>query len=129
MTRARALKQIIRARAVKTGERYTSARRHVLNELRLQPPAPAVTKPAADRAPVATPRGQVSDATARAKTGLGLDHWFAVLDEFGGVCRGHTALAKHLFADHGVPRWYCQGITVAYERARGARAVNQRRDG
>ena len=30
MTRARALKQAIRARAAKTGERYTTARRHVL---------------------------------------------------------------------------------------------------
>jgi hypothetical protein len=28
-----------------------------------------------------------------------------------------------------VPGWYCQGITVAYERARGVRAMNQRCDG
>ena len=33
MTRARALKQVIRARAAKTGERYTTARRHTLREL------------------------------------------------------------------------------------------------
>ena len=33
MTRARALKQVIRARAAKTGERYTTARRHILKEL------------------------------------------------------------------------------------------------
>ena len=131
MTRARALKQIIRARAAKTGERYTTARRHVLSELHLQPRPSAVTRPAAVRAPAdaATPKGQVSDAKAREKTGHGLDHWFAVLDTFGGVSRGHTALARHLFADHGVPSWYCQGITVAYERAHGARAVNQRCDG
>ena len=30
MTRARALKSVIRARVAKTGERYTTARRHVL---------------------------------------------------------------------------------------------------
>ena len=30
MTRARALKQAIRTRAAKTGERYTTARRHLL---------------------------------------------------------------------------------------------------
>ena len=118
MTRARALKQIIRARAAKTGERYTTARRHVLHERRVQP---AATSPA--------PKGQVSDAKAREKTGYGLDHWFAVLDAFGGVSRGHTALARHLFADHGVPGWHSQGITVAYERAHGARGVNQRCDG
>lgn len=130
MTRARALKQIIRARAAKTGERYTAARRHVLTELRLPPSALVASRaPAAPSPTAATPRGQVSDAKAREKTGHGLDHWFAVLDAFGGVSRGHTALARHLFADHDVPSWYCQGITVAYERAHGARAVNQRCDG
>lgn len=129
MTRARALKQIIRDRAAKTGERYTTARRHVLHDLRRQPPAAPAVRAAAAAAASPTPRGQVSDAKAREKTGRGLDHWFAVLDAFGGVARGHTALARHLFADHGVPSWYCQGITVAYERAHGARAVNQRCDG
>jgi len=130
MTRARALKQIIRARAAKTGERYTTARRHVLHDLRVQSPA-AAARPAGVEASTnaPAPRGQVSDAKARDKTGHGLDHWFAVLDAVGGVPRGHTALARHLSADHGVPSWYCQGITVAYERARGARAVNQRCDG
>jgi hypothetical protein len=130
MTRARALKQIIRARAAKTGERYTTARRHVLHDLRVQPPA-AAGRPAGVQASAnaPAPKGQVSDARAREKTGHGLDYWFAVLDAAGGVPRGHTALARHLFADHGVPSWYCQGITVAYERARGARAVNQRCDG
>ncbi len=45
MTRARALKQAIRARAAKTGERYTTARRHVLKTLgpRATPAAPAPT--------------------------------------------------------------------------------------
>jgi hypothetical protein len=28
-----------------------------------------------------------------------------------------------------VPGWYCQGITVSYERVRGLRAMNQRCDG
>jgi hypothetical protein len=117
MTRARALKTIIRARAAKTGERYTTARRHVLNELRPQTAPPVV------------PRVSVSDAKFREKTGHGLDHWFAVLDRFGGVSKGHTALARHLYETHGVPGWHSQGITVAYERARGARAANQRCDG
>jgi hypothetical protein len=137
MTRARALKQVIRARAAKTGERYTTARRHVLNDLgarsttsappsalTLAPPAPEKAAPA----PVTT-KGGLSDAKSREKTGHGLDHWFAVLDGFGGVEKGHTALARHLYDEHAVPGWYTQGITVAYERARGARAVNQRCDG
>lgn len=129
MTRARALKQIIRDRAAKTGERYTTAPRHVLHELRLHPSSPARPAPVQVATNAPSAKGQVSDAKAREKTGQGLDHWFAVLDAFGGVPRGHTALARHLFIDHGVPSWYCQGITVAYERARGARHVNQRCDG
>ena len=69
---------------------------------------------------VAPTRGSVTDEKAREKTGHGLDHWFAVLDRFGGVEKGHSASARHLHDDHGVPGWYAQGITVAYERARGA---------
>jgi hypothetical protein len=125
MTRARALKTLIRARAAKTGERYTTARRHVLNTLRPSP-EPVVRFPSP--APVSS-KGGVSDASSRAKTGHGLNHWFEVLDRFGGVEKGHTALARHLYDEHAVPGWHAQGITVAFERARGARAVNQRCDG
>jgi hypothetical protein len=144
MTRARALKQIIRTRAAKTGERYTTARRHVLEHLEEAssnrsrrsgtpsaeelPSSLALVK--ASPAPAAPPtRGSVSDEKAREKTGHGLDHWFARLDRFGGVEKGHTALARHLYDDHNVPGWYAQGITVAYERARGARTLNQRTSG
>jgi hypothetical protein len=138
MTRARALKEVIRARAAKTGERYTTARRHVLNDLRTRPepivhyPAAATPTPVkAKRAspPAGSSKGGVSDATSREKTGRSLDHWFDVLDRFGGAAKGHTALARHLYDDHSVPGWYSQGITVAYERARGVRTVNQRCDG
>jgi hypothetical protein len=137
MTRARALKQVIRDRAAKTGERYTTARRHVLNELRPKPepvvriPSTSGHTPAAGKAAAPPPgsKGGLSDAKAREKTGHGLDHWFAVLDRFGGAGKGHTALARHLYADHSVPSWYSQGLTVAYERARGVRAANQRCDG
>jgi len=52
-----------------------------------------------------------------------------VLDRFDGITRGHTASARHLYEDHQVPGWYAQGITVAYERARGARTLNQRMSG
>ena len=131
MTRARALKQAIRARARKTGERYTTARRHVLKGV-LTPVVPA-----APPSPASAPRtaaggsskGSVSERRVLEKTGRGLDHWFDVLDRFGGVEKGHTAAARHLYDAHQVDGWYAQGITVAYERARGVRAVNQRCDG
>lgn len=131
MTRARALKSIIRARAAKTGERYTTARRHVLGTGALRAVAPPAAPSAAAKpaAPPATSKGSLSDAKAREKTGHGLDRWFAVLDAFGAVERGHTAAARHLHDVHGVDGWYSQGLTVAYERARGVRSVNQRCDG
>jgi hypothetical protein len=131
MTRARALKRLIRARTAKTGERYTTARRHVLASM--TPPAPAAPRTAAsakvERPESRTPRGSASDAKVRERTGHGLDHWFEVLDRFGAVEKGHTAAARHLHEAHGVPGWHAQGITVAYERARGVRAVNQQCDG
>jgi hypothetical protein len=129
MTRARALKHVIRARAAKTGERYTTARRHVLAELTKSKPAITLVAPAAKSVPALPTKGGLSDAKSIEKTGHGLDYWFAVLDKFGAVEKGHTKAAAHLYTDHGVPGWYCQGITVAYERARGVRGINQRCDG
>ena len=63
------------------------------------------------------------------KTGHGFDHWFAVLDAFGAKAKGHTASACHLALEQGVPGWHAQGITVAYERARGLRVMNQAASG
>jgi hypothetical protein len=133
MTRARALKHAIRIRAARTGERYTTARRHVLKSLAAAPPVAGSTltrPPAAAEAPIqVTKSATTSERRIREKTGYALDHWFSVLDRFGAVEKGHTAAARHLHDAHGVDGWYAQGITVAYERARGVRAVNQRRDG
>lgn len=140
MTQAKKLKKQIRARARKTGESYTAARRQVLRarEKRAaarpaalpEPPGGAHTK-AADRgaAPPATlTRGAVSDSAIRKKTGHGLDHWFAVLDAFDPRAKGHTDRARYL-QEHGVPGWHTQGIAVAYERSKGLRATNQACDG
>lgn len=134
MTDQKKLKRVVRARSAKTGESYTAARRQVL-AARSKPstsaaePAPA-KKPALVAAPAPTPptttkSGALTDKSAREKTGHGLDHWFAVLDAFGAAEKGHTGAADHLYTVHGVPGWHAQGITVAYERARGLRQVNQ----
>jgi hypothetical protein len=121
MTRNSALKHAIRERAARTGERYTTARRHLLGEQRQQQPP--------KRTPIDFSKSPVSDAKVREQTGHGLDYWFRVLDRFGVAAKGHTATARHLVNDHGVPGWYAQGITVGYERVHGLRAVNQRLDG
>lgn len=124
MTQARKLKKAIRARAAKTGESYTSARRQVLAARRRRA-APAPARPA----PRSPARGVTSDGAVRKKTGHGFDHWFAVLDAFGARIKGHTASARHLFQEHGVPSWHCQMITVEYERQHGLRVTNQTCDG
>jgi hypothetical protein len=124
MTQAKKLKRAIRARSRKTGESYTAARRHVVKGRTAPAPASSAAARPTPR-PKRTPGGQVTEAAARSNTGHGLEHWFAVLDAFGAVAKGHTASARHLHDDHGIPGWYSQGITVAYERERGLRAVNQ----
>jgi hypothetical protein len=129
MTRARALKTTIRARAARTGERYTTARRHVLGLVKAATPTPVPEQPPAAPATTRTRTSGPSEEKFIKKTGHGFAHWFSVLDRFGAVEKGHTAAARHLYDDHGVDGWYAQGITVAYERARGVRAVNQRCDG
>ncbi len=127
MTLQKKLKKTIRARSEKTGESYTAARRQVLLALTkdAEPPRPSTPPPPPTPAKKATTRGQVTDDAALKKTGHGLDHWFAVLEAFGTADKGHTAAASHLAKDHGIPGWYAQGITVAYERAHGLRELNQ----
>jgi hypothetical protein len=86
------------------------------------------TPPPASTPPARTPsrsRARTGEAGVVKKTGHGYDHWFAVLDAFNAPAKGHTASAAHLANDHGVPSWYCQMVTVAYERERGLRAMNQ----
>jgi hypothetical protein len=140
MTQLKKLKKSIRSRSEKTGESYTAARRQVLlahdkKAKTAEPSAPAaaaaitaVPAPPASPPPAraaAAAKGSVSDEAARKKTGFGHDHWFAVLDRFGAAAKGHTAAAAHLHEQHGIPGWHAQGITVAYERARGLREMNQ----
>ena len=129
MTRARALKQVIRARAARTGERYTTARRHILRELDQRTTQPQPDKPKGLSPQATATKPTMSDAAFVKKTGHDLAYWFAVLDRFGAVEKGHTAAVRHLYDDHNVAGWYGQSIVVSYERARGVRVANQRCDG
>ena len=71
----------------------------------------------------------MTDAAVKAKTGRTWAHWFAALDEAGAAKKDHQAIVKFLFTKMNVGPWWGQMIAVSYERARGIRAVNQRRDG
>ncbi|WP_156891632.1 hypothetical protein [Agromyces subbeticus] len=68
------------------------------------------------------------DAVERA-TGTTRDAWFALLDAAGAVEWRHQTIATWLVTERGVDPWWAQGVTVAYEQARGIRRPGQRQDG
>jgi hypothetical protein len=70
-----------------------------------------------------------TDASVRAATGRGWDEWRELIDAWPGHERGHTAIAAHLQAVHGVDSWWAQAVTVGYERITGRRLRYQRADG
>ena len=126
MTRARALKQVIRARAAKTGERYTDRSQTYSQRAERQAtgaqgarhtPCTWRTSPAA---PVAPAKGGLSDAKSIEKTGHDLAHWFAILDRFGGIEKGHTASAAFLYEQHKSPA----GTARALSSPTNARAAS-----
>ena len=140
MPTQKTLKQRVRARMTKTGESYTAARRQLLHKaagadataVATEPVAASLTNPEAPATQAdAAPEGAfvVADDAMVAKTGRRHAEWFALLDAWGATEHGHTDIARWLSEQHGVPGWWTQSITVAYERARGMRARHQMRDG
>jgi hypothetical protein len=108
MTTQQSFKRRVRARMEKTGESYTAARAQLLP-------------------PEYVPR--IADEKVRAATGRVWRDWFDLLDEWGAVDREHRDIAAWIGAEHGVPGWWAQNVTVEYEKARGLRPVGGDRDG
>lgn len=73
--------------------------------------------------------GTISSDAVKAKTGKAWDDWFRILDSAGAAQWNHKETAAWLHAAQGVPAWWCQMVTVEYERARGLRQVHQKVDG
>jgi uncharacterized protein YndB with AHSA1/START domain len=93
--------------------------------------APGTQGRPAPEAPATVPgfRAPYSDEVIRTNTGRTWDEWFGLLDAWGAVERPHAEIARWVNEEHGVPGWWAQGVTVAYEQARGLRAPRQRRGG
>jgi uncharacterized protein YndB with AHSA1/START domain len=129
MPTQKVFKQRIRTRMTKTGESYTAARRQLLNKSgEVAREAPAA--PAAPESPAIPSDAQLVAAEAMIRaTGKGHAEWFALLDAWGATDHNHTDIARWLREAHGVPGWWAQNITVAYERARGRRRPGQMADG
>jgi hypothetical protein len=115
MTERKSFKRRVRARMEKTGERYTAARGHLVEEQ------------TAAEAPEPTDRPS-ADAVVR-RTGKTWDEWFAILDAWGAAERSHREIARHLREANGVSGWWAQSVTVAYEKARGLRVKHERPGG
>lgn len=62
-------------------------------------------------------------------TGRGWDDWRRIIDAWPGHDEGHAAVARYLEAEHGVPGWWAQSVTVGWERITGRRLPHQRADG
>jgi uncharacterized protein YndB with AHSA1/START domain len=120
MTANKDFKRLVRTRMKKTGESYTAARA----QLRARKPA-AAAFPAADYAKLT---GK-SDATLKARTGCTWERWVKALDHSKAYTWTHREIAKHVMEQYKIPGWWAQTVAVGYERIKGLRAVNQRRDG
>ena len=125
MTRQKSFKTRVRARAEKTGESYTTARRHLLARSEEPGESVAVSPPPTQEESGRRP----SDDAVRRSTGRAYEEWFVVLDRWGAGERSHKEIATWLDAEHATGGWWAQSVTVAYEQARGRRAPGQRPDG
>lgn len=115
MTQHENFKRKVRARMEKTGERYTAARRVLLDQK--------------DRARQWVTEPEVGEERLIEATGRGWDEWCDLVDAWPGHTEGHAAIARHLESDHGVDSWWAQTVTVGYERITGLRLPYQRPDG
>lgn len=71
----------------------------------------------------------MADAAVKAKTGKDWATWFETLDKAGAAELDHKSIATLISRKYGVPGWWCQNVTVEYERARGRRERHETPDG
>src|SRR3984957_294442 len=70
----------------------------------------------------------IGDDAMKAKTGKTRAQWFALLDKTGAQRLAHQEITA-LLGDFGVGPWWCQMVTVEYERAKGLRVRHQTASG
>lgn len=117
MTKQENFKHRIRARMVKTGERYSAARAALLAEAANRSGRTWVAEP------------EFSDGAVQEATGRGWDEWCDAIDAGPDFEGDHTAIAAYLRDELSVDAWWSQSITVGYERITGLRLPYQRADG
>lgn len=131
MTSNKAFKSRVRARMDKTGEAYTTARRHLLPHAEdvAAGPAPEVSIPAAGDNPAGVKALRLPDSAMLARTGRDIGEWFDLLDGWSAAEHSHSEIARWLTDVQRIDGWWAQSITVQYEQARGLREPGQSRSG
>lgn len=126
MTRNKDQKRLVRDRMEKTGESYTAARSVVVSRKAKKGDAATYAAPRAEWPALAS----MSDEKVKASTGRTWAQWVDTLDKAKAHEWPHKDIAKYIAEQYpAVSGWWCQTVTVGYERIRGLREVNQRRDG
>lgn len=118
MTKQESFKRRIRERMSKTGERYSAARRVLLEQSN-----------SGSRRRIWVSEPEAGDDAVRKATGRGWDDWVDLIEAWPGKDEGHPAIAAHLAKVHKVDLWWSQSITGGYERIMGLRLPYQRPDG
>ena len=73
---------------------------------------------------------QISDEAVKERTGKTLTHWFSVLDKAGAAKMNHTQIARYLYDKKLIKSgWWCQMVTVQYERTKLGRDKHERPNG
>lgn len=119
MTRQESFKRRIRARMEKTGEKYSAARRALIDR--------SASGAGGDAEWASRP--ELDDQAIRDATGRGWNEWRDLIDADIGRDAGHGRIAAGLQERHGLDGWWAQSVTVGYERITGIRLPHQRLDG
>lgn len=72
---------------------------------------------------------KISNEAVEKATGKIWKEWFSILDKETSTSKSHKEIASWLSNNFDVSGWWCQMITVQYERERGMRKVYEKADG
>ena len=68
-------------------------------------------------------------ATVKEKTGCSWEKWFAFLDKGKCDTMNHKEIVAFIVKNRPVSTWWCQMVTVGYEKYKGMRINHERPDG
>jgi len=75
------------------------------------------------------PATQIGDEAVKKATGHDWAEWLRLLDKEGARKLSHKEIVAIVSEKFAVGPWWCQMVTVTYERERGLREMHQKADG